>query len=71
MAKKTNETESTLLCLIGFVIGAVLAAFFTGTSNGGDLVPEKIEWLFDSSELTVRQCWKEEFEPTPETEVLQ
>jgi hypothetical protein len=71
MARKTNFIGDVLICLIGFALCATIAAFFTDASDGASLVPDKIEWLFDGSELMARQRWIKNFEPNPETEVLQ
>jgi hypothetical protein len=65
MAKKTNVIGDALICLVGFALGATLAAFFTDASDGASLVPDKIEWLFDGSELMARQCWIGNIEPNP------
>ncbi|QFT32109.1 hypothetical protein K1718_15070 [Roseibium porphyridii] len=57
MGKKLNLMSDLMVGLAGFMIGAATVSFLATGQDEDNLVPEKVEWLFDrSNALSCQSC---------------
>jgi hypothetical protein len=70
MAKANKTLEEALICVTGFVIGAIAASSFTAMPETTAVEPKRIDWLFDHAEPMYRQTSTEGEQPVFEMELL-
>ncbi|GAA0775566.1 hypothetical protein E1180_12820 [Roseibium denhamense] len=69
MAKSNKTLEEALICVTGFVIGAIAASSFTEMPGTTAVEPNRIDWLFDHAEPMARQMSAEGDQPSFEMEL--
>ena len=69
MAKSNKTLEETLICVTGFLIGAIAASSFTGKPETTAQEPNRIDWLFDHAEPMYRRTSTKGEQPSFEMEL--